>query len=107
MEVDEVIPETQPSSNEPDGGFTMGEVEEQQAARVEVEGPKRRVIRVESEETQDCVRESLVHEEMSQEEADETGFVPSASSEPRGVYYWCDNRCSDKVLRYMQIANGD
>ena len=21
---------------------------------------------------------------------------------PRGVYYWCDNRCSEKALRYMQ-----
>ena len=56
---------------------------------------KRRVIRVESEETQDCVRGSLAHEEISQEEADEIGFVPSSASEPRGVYYWCDNRCSD------------
>ena len=48
MEVDEVIFGTQLSSNEVDGGFVMCEVEEQQAARVEVPGPKRRVIRVES-----------------------------------------------------------
>ena len=40
MEVDDVIPETQPSSNETDGGFIMCQVEEQQAARVEVQGPK-------------------------------------------------------------------
>ena len=40
MEVDEVLPETQPSSNETNGGFTMCEVEEQQAARVEVQGPE-------------------------------------------------------------------
>ena len=46
MEVDEVIPETQPSTIEVDGGFVMWEVEEQQSARVEVQGPKRRVIRV-------------------------------------------------------------
>ena len=40
MEVVEVITETQPSSNETNGGFTMCEVEEQQTARVEVQGPK-------------------------------------------------------------------
>ena len=97
--------ETQPSSNETDGGFVMCEVEEQQAARVEVQGPKRRVIRVESEETQDYARERLAHEEISQEDADEIGFVPSALSEPRGAFYWCDNRCSDEALRYLQIAS--
>ena len=60
----------QPSSNEADGGFTMCEVEEQQAARVEVQGPKRRaVLRVESEETQDYVSERLAHEDFSEEEA--------------------------------------
>ena len=58
----------------------MCEVEERQEARVEVQGPKRRVIRVES---QDCVRETLA---ISQEDADESGFVPSAPSEPRGAF---------------------
>ena len=48
-------------------------------ASAEVQSPKRKVIRVESEETQDCVRETLA---ISQEEADEMGFVPNASSEP-------------------------
>ena len=47
----------------------------------------------------------FAHEEISQEEADEIGFVPSALSEPRGVYSWCDNRCSDEAPRYMQIAS--
>ena len=42
---------------------------------------KRKVIRVESEETQDYVCETLA---ISQEEAEEMGFVPSALSEPRG-----------------------
>ena len=51
---------------------------------------------------QNYVRETLA---ISQEEADKIGFVPSASSEPRGAIYWCDNRCSDKALRYMQIAS--
>ena len=45
MEVDEVVLEIQPSSNEAES------VEEQQAARVEVQGPNRRaVIRVASAE---------------------------------------------------------
>ena len=84
----------------------MCEVEDQQAARVEVQRPqKRRVMRVESEETQDQVREMLAHEELSREQADEIGFVQSASSEPRGTMYWCGNRCSDTALRYMQIAS--
>ena len=78
MEVDEVICGTQPSSNETDGGFTRCEVEEQPPARVKVQGPKRGVIRVESEGTQDCVREMPSHEELSQEEAGEIGFVLSA-----------------------------
>ena len=105
MEVDDVIPETQPSSNETHGVFFMCQVEEQQAARVEVQGPKRRVTRVESAETQDCVRERLAHEEINQEEADEMRFVPSASSELRGAFYWCDNRCSDEALKFLQIAS--
>ena len=83
----------------------MCEVEEQQAARVEVQGPKRRVIRVESEETQDHVSERLAHEELSQEEAEEIGFVSSALSESQGATHWCDNRCSEKAPRYMQIAS--
>ena len=48
------------------------------------------------------MRESLA---TSQEEADEIDFVPSAFSEPQEVYRWCDNRCSEKALRYMQIAS--
>ena len=106
MKLDGVIPGMQPLSNEAAGGFIMCEVEEQQAARVEVQGPKRRtVFRVESEETQDCVRERLAHEDFSQEEADEIGFVPSAQSELGGVMHWCDNRCSEKRLRFSHIAS--
>ena len=52
MEVDEVVPEILPSSNETEGDFIMCEVEEQQAA-----GPERRaVVRVQPEETQDYAR---------------------------------------------------
>ena len=99
-----MIPGTQPTSNEAGGGFVTCEVEERQAASVEVLGPKRRVIRVESEETQDYVREKLAHEDFSQEAADEIGFVPSALSEPRGATHWCDNRCSEQAFRYVEIA---
>ena len=45
------------------GGFPMCEVEEQKAALVEVQGPKRRVVRAGSEETQDHVHERLAHED--------------------------------------------
>ena len=76
MEVDEATPGLQPSGNETGGGFFyLCEVEERQEARVEVQGPKSRVIRVESEETQDYASETLA---ISQEEVDEIGFVPSA-----------------------------
>ena len=29
----------------------------------------------------------------------------SALSEPQGTTHWCDNRCTEKALRYMQIAS--
>ena len=59
------------------------------------------MIRVESEETQDYVRESL---NLSLEEAEEMSFVPSAISIPRGPMFWCDNRCSDKALRFWHAS---
>ena len=68
----------------------------------EVQSPKRKVIRVESEETQDYVRESL---NLSREEAEERSFVPSALSIPRRPMFWCDNRCSDKAVRFWQFAS--
>ena len=33
------------------------------------------------------------------------GFVPSAFDEPRGPICWSDNRCSEKAVRYWQIAS--
>ena len=63
---------------------------------------KRKVIGLESEETQDFVRESL---NMSREEAEEISFVPSGLSIPRGPMSWCDNRCSDKAVRFGQLAS--
>ena len=73
-----------------------------QEARVEVQGPKRNVVRVESEETQDYMWETLA---ISQKEAEETGFVPSALGDPRGATFLCDNRCSEKAIRHWQIAS--
>ena len=46
MEVDGVASGMQPSSKETDGGFIVCEVEEQQPARLEVQGPRRRVCQV-------------------------------------------------------------
>ena len=68
--------------------------------------PKKRraVIRVESEETQDCVLERRSYGDVSQEEVEEVGFVPSALSEPRGVVHWCDNQCSEDGFRFNQIG---
>ena len=69
---------------------------------VEIQSPKRKVIRVESEETQDYVRESL---NLSREEAEELSFVPSAISIPRGQCFWYDIRCSDQSLRFWQFPH--
>ena len=77
-----------------------GEVLQEES--VEIRSPKRKVIRVESGETQDHVRETLA---ITQEEAEEICFVPSALSEPRRPIYWCDNRCSEKAVRRWRIAS--
>ena len=68
----------------------------------EIQSSKRKVIRAESEETQDYVCETLA---ISQEETQEIAFVPSALSESRGPIHWCDNRCSENAARYWQIAS--
>ena len=59
------------------------------------------MTRVESEEPQGHVCEMMT----SQEEAEEFAFVPSALSEPRGSICFCDNRCSEKAVRYWQFAS--
>ena len=68
----------------------------------EKQSPKRKVIRVESEETQDYVRKSW---NLSRDEAEEISFVPSAISIPERPLFWCDNRCSDKALSFWQFAS--
>ena len=59
----------------------------------EIRSPKRNIIRVVSEETQDYVREA---KDTDQEEAEELSFVPSAISVPRKPMFRCDNQCSEK-----------
>ena len=73
-----------------------------QGESVETKNSKRKVIRVESEETQDYVCGTLA---VSQEEAEELAFVPSALGEPRRSIYFWDNRCSEKAVRYWQFAS--
>ena len=63
------------AENEKQGSKTEADEATLQEASVEVQSPEGKVIRVESEETQDCVRETWA---ISQEEAHETGLVPSA-----------------------------
>ena len=74
-----------------------------QKESAERRSPERKVIRVESEETQNHVCEMLT---ISLEEAEELALVPSAPSEPRGATYFCDNHCSGKAVRYWQFAVG-
>ena len=51
--------------------------------------PKSKVIRMETEEPQDCVRESS---NLGRDEAQEISFVLCAISTPQKPMFWCDNR---------------
>ena len=70
----------------------------------EIKSPKRKVIGVESEETQDYVGEAKSTEH---EEEEERTFVPSAVSVrvPLKPLFRCDNQCSEKTLIYWQLAS--
>ena len=84
----------------------MCEIDEQQAARVEVQGPKKRNSETgRVRRNARLVLERFAYEDLRQEEANEIGLVPRALSEPRGAVRWCDNRCCDKGLSYTQIAS--
>ena len=63
---------------------------------------KRKVIRVESEETQDCVCEA---NDMDQEEAEKKSFVSSAITVPQKLMFRCDNHCSEQILSFWQFAS--
>ena len=66
----------------------------------EMRSPKRKVIRVESEETQDYVREAKSSE---YEEEEERTFVPSPVSVPLKPLFRCDNQC--KTLISWQLVS--
>ena len=68
-----------------------------QVENAETQSSKRKVIRVESEETQYYVCETLA---IGQEEAEEIAFVPSVSANNEAPIDWCDNRCSEKAVRH-------
>ena len=57
---------------------------------------------MESEETQDYVREA---NDMDQEEDEEISFVPSAISVPQKPLFRCDNQFSEKILNFWQLAS--
>ena len=64
--------------------------------------PKRKIIRVVSEETEDYVREAT---DMDKEEDEEISFVPSAISVPRKPLFRSDNQCSEMTLNFWQLAS--
>ena len=68
----------------------------------EIKSPKRKIIRAESEETQDYARKA---KDTDQEEVEELSFVPSAISVPRKLTFRCDNQCSEKTLSFWQLAS--
>ena len=68
----------------------------------EIRSPKRNVIRVESEETQDYVREGKSTEH---EEEEERTFVPSAVSVPLKLLFRCDRQCSEKDSQLLAGVN--
>ena len=69
----------------------------------EMKNPKRRIIRVESEEAQDYAREV---NEMDQEEAEEMSFVPRPTSVPQTPLFRCDNQCSEKDPQRLAVGVG-
>ena len=72
-----------------------GEVPQEES--FEIQSQKRKLIQVDSEETQDYVHGRW---QSARKKPEETGFVPSAFREPRWPTHWCDNRCSEKAIRY-------
>ena len=64
----------------------------------EVKSPKRKVLRVESEETQDYLRAY----DLNHEESEEISFVLGAISFPLKPLFRCDDQCSGKTLSFWQ-----
>ena len=68
----------------------------------EIRSPKKKVIRVESEEIQDYVREEKSTEF---EEEKQRTFTQSAVGVPLKPLFRCDKQCSEKTLSYWQLAS--
>ena len=68
----------------------------------EIGSPKRRVFPVDSEETQEYVKEG---KSTKQKEEEERTFVPSAVSVPLKPLFRCDRQCSEKTLTCWQLAS--
>ena len=68
----------------------------------ESRSPKKKVTRVESQETLDYDREEKSTEF---EEEEERTFIPSAVSVPLKPLFRCDKQCSEQILSYWQLAS--
>ena len=68
----------------------------------EIRCPKRKVIRVESEEAQDYVREEKITEF---EEEKQRTFIPCAVAVPLKPLFRCDKKCSGRTLGSWQLAS--
>ena len=79
------------------------EEEERYSTRVRKLSHKRKMIRVESEEIQDYVREAKSTE---YEEEEKRTFVPSAVSVPLKLLSRCDNQCSEKNPEHWAAGVG-
>ena len=62
------------------------------------------MIRVESAETQDNVSEQKGLEDLSQEEAEDLGFVPRMVSEPQWALQVCDSKCREENFTFFRFA---
>ena len=89
----EGVPANPDGESHHEGAQAKSTIREREAPGEEGEeinnSPKRKVFRMETEETQDFVRESL---NLGRDEAQEISFVPSAISTPQKPMFWCDNR---------------
>ena len=68
----------------------------------EIRSLKRKVTRLESEETQDCVRKEKSTEF---EEEKQRTFIPSAVGVPLKPLFRCDKQCSEGTLSYWQLSS--
>ena len=95
-----------------EGRVLQKDTEEDQRSFGQVKAPPqkgRTVMRVESVEAQDYVSAtpltSHVEQKMEAEEVvEELSFVPSAASEPRWALHMCADECTEKCLKFFQIA---